>query len=84
MKKLPSALMILTLVACLTLASLTLFRGGSAVSQSAGPRYQLDSYAAAVQGTGAEFGCYILDNTTGELWHSLKGMAPTKIGKLQP
>lgn len=84
MKKIPSALMILAFAACFTLASLSLFRGGSAAGQSPALRYQLDSYAAAVQGTGAEFGCFILDNTTGELWHSLKGLAPTKIGKLQP
>ncbi|HVR73087.1 MAG TPA: hypothetical protein VMT52_02090 [Planctomycetota bacterium] len=84
MKKIPSALLILAFAACFTLASFALIRGGSALGQSPIPRFQLDSYAAAVQGTGAEFGCYILDNTTGELWHSLKGLAPTKIGKLEP
>ena len=62
----------------------SLIPGDRAVAQSAGSvaKYQLSSYSAEIGGS-VHHGCYIIDSTTGRVWHAAKGsdteMVSTKL-----
>ena len=57
--------------------------GQAAAQQNANAnrRFHLATYAAAVPGSRADYGCYVLDTFTGELWVSHQGSAPTKVAE---
>lgn len=42
--------------------------------------YQVSSYAAQQNSGAFGHGCYIINTTTGELWHARTGAKPEKVG----
>jgi hypothetical protein len=53
--------------------------GRSSVGQ-----YQISAYAGPTGGGGVHHGCYIVDTSTGEVWHSRSGGTVEKVsGSLQ-
>jgi hypothetical protein len=48
--------------------------GTVTLQAASSPRYQISSYAGVVQGRGnVHHGCYVVDTTTGAVWHVAKG-----------
>jgi hypothetical protein len=44
-----------------------------------GLRYQISAYAGQGEGGGLQHGCYIVDTTTGQVWHTRAGGAAKKV-----
>jgi hypothetical protein len=42
-------------------------------------RYQISAYAGQTAGGGVHHGCYIVDTTTGQVWHTRAGGATEKV-----
>jgi hypothetical protein len=79
-----SGLAMLVLGVALGLAAYDFLGGRPAVAQQAvppapAPRYQVVAYSSP-----EERGCYVLDSTTGALWHVASGVRPAKLADRMP
>ena len=76
------AMLVLGMV--LGLAAYNFVGGGPAIAQQAAapaptPRYQVSAYSSP-----EERGCYVIDSTTGALWHVASGVRPAKLVDKMP
>ena len=79
-----SGLAMLVLGIALGLAAYDFIGGSPAVAQQTvppapTPRYQVTAYSSEV-----ERGCYVIDSTTGALWHVASGVRPAKLADKMP
>jgi hypothetical protein len=72
--------LVLTILACLYMARPGEKEAyGQAAATTGNRRFDIATYAAAVPGSRADYGCYIIDTFTGETWVSHQGNQPTKV-----